>query len=167
MPAGPPFWINGQLRAFISPVAEFLAWPGAPGDIDVGRPAICHPTRPGERQRRTFDAPSQQPITEIVVYPPQPIEVNVALIKPYDLDRQVKAGGSMSRKQALVHHCEPIVQPLFRFGCAAAEGCPCATYPGWTSTCGHGGRIDGDRRYRRELLSRTTSTENSADRRFR
>ena len=67
MPAGPRFRINRQLRAFVSPVAEFSARTGALSDIDVRRPPIQDPPMPGERQRRTLDAPSQQPVTEIVV----------------------------------------------------------------------------------------------------
>jgi hypothetical protein len=39
---------------------------------------------PGE-QRRTLDAPSQQPVTEIVVKTPQPIQVDIVLINPHDL----------------------------------------------------------------------------------
>ena len=56
MPAGPPFRISWQLCAFISPVAEFSAWTGAFGDIDVRRPSICDPPVPangsGERSMR-------------------------------------------------------------------------------------------------------------------
>ena len=51
MPAGPPFRINGQLGAFIGPVADFSAWTGALGDIDVRRPSIQDPPMPAERQR--------------------------------------------------------------------------------------------------------------------
>ena len=40
---------------------------------------------PAERQRRTLDAPSEQPVTEIVVKTPQPIEVDSVLIHPDDL----------------------------------------------------------------------------------
>ena len=75
---------------------------------------------PAERQRRTLDAPSQQPVTEIVVKTPQPIEVDGVLIKPHDLHDFVLAGGAMPGKEALVHQREPIVRPRITIGCAAA-----------------------------------------------
>ena len=63
MPAGPLFRINRQLCAFVEPVAEFSAWTGTFSDIDVRRPQVCDPSIPAERQRRTLDEPSQQPVT--------------------------------------------------------------------------------------------------------
>jgi hypothetical protein len=41
---------------------------------------------PAERQRRTLDAPSQQPATEIVVKTHQSIEVDSVVIKNHALD---------------------------------------------------------------------------------
>ena len=84
---------------------------------------------PAEWQRRTLDAPSQQPVTEIAVNTPQAIKVDGVLIKPYDLHDFVLAGGAMSGKEALVHQREPIVQPRIAVGFAAAKGCTCETYP--------------------------------------
>ena len=84
---------------------------------------------PAERQRRTLDAPPKQPVTEIVVKPPQPIEVDSVLINPYDLHDFLHPGGAMPRKEALVHEREPIVRPRITVGCAAVKGSTCRTYP--------------------------------------
>ena len=131
MPAGPPFRISWQLCAFVSPVAEFRAWTGAFGDIDVRRSTICDPPVPAERQRRTLDAPSQQPVTEIAVNTPEAIEVEGVLIQPHDLHDFVLAGGALPGKEALVHQRQPIVRPRITIGCAAIKGCTGTTYPDW------------------------------------
>ena len=86
---------------------------------------------PGERQRRTLDAPSQQPATEIVVKTPQPIEVDRVLINPHDLHDFLLASGAMPSKEGLVQEREPIVRPRITVGRAAAKGCSCRTYPDW------------------------------------
>ena len=86
---------------------------------------------PGERQRRTLDAPSQQPVTEIVVKTPQPIEVDGVLINPHALDDFLLAGGAVPHKQGVVHEREPIVRPRITVGCAAVKGCTCRAYPDW------------------------------------
>jgi hypothetical protein len=82
-----------------------------------------------ERQRRALDKPCQQPVTEIVVKTPQPIEVDSVLINPHDLHDFLHPGGAMPRKEALVHEREPIVRPRITVGCAAVKGCTCRTYP--------------------------------------
>ena len=84
---------------------------------------------PGERQRRTLDAPSQQTVTEIVVKTPEPIEVDSVLINPHDLHDFLLAGGAMRRRPGLVRRRDPIVRPRITVGCAAAKGCTCRTYP--------------------------------------
>ena len=84
---------------------------------------------PAERQRRTLDAPPQQPITEIVVKTPQPIEVDSVLINPHALHDFVLASGSMPRKEGLVQQREPIIRPRITVGRAAAKECTCRTYP--------------------------------------
>jgi hypothetical protein len=53
---------------------------------------------PGERQRRTLDAPSQQPVTEVVVKTAQPIEVDSVLIKPHALDDLLLAMDALRSK---------------------------------------------------------------------
>ncbi len=78
---------------------------------------------PGERQRRTLDAPSQQPVPEIAVETPQPLEVDRVLIKPHDLYDYLLAGGAMPGKQGVVRHSEPIVRPRITVGCGAVKGC--------------------------------------------
>jgi len=83
---------------------------------------------PGE-QRRTLDAPSQQPVTEIVVKTPQPIEVESMLIDPHDLHDFRLADGAMPGKEALVYQSQPIVRPRLTVGCAAVRGCACRTHP--------------------------------------
>ena len=84
---------------------------------------------PGEWQRRTLDAPSQQPVTEIAVNTPQPVEVEGVLIKPHDLHDFVLAGGALPRKEALVHQRQPIVRPRITVGCAAITECTGRTNP--------------------------------------
>ena len=86
---------------------------------------------PAERQRRTLDAPSEQPVTEIVVKTLQPIEVDRVLINPHDLHDFLQAGGALPRKEALVHKRKPIVRPRITVGYAAAKECACGTYPDW------------------------------------
>jgi hypothetical protein len=76
---------------------------------------------PAERQRRTLDKPSQQPVTEIVVKTPQPIEVDSALIHPNNLHDFLLAGGLLPRKEALVHERQPIIRPRGMAGCAAVR----------------------------------------------
>ncbi len=76
---------------------------------------------PGEGQRGTLDAPSQQPMSEIVVKTPQLIEVDSVLINPHELDDQVPADGAMLRKHGVVDEREPIVLPRIVIGCAALE----------------------------------------------
>jgi hypothetical protein len=76
---------------------------------------------PAERQRRTLDKPCQQPVTEILVKTPQPIEVERVLINPHDLHDFRLAGGVLPREEGLVHEREPIVRPRSTVGCAAVE----------------------------------------------
>jgi hypothetical protein len=83
---------------------------------------------PAERQRRTLDAPSKQPVPEIVVKTPQPIEVDAVLINPHDLHDVRLTNGAMPGKEALVHEREPIVRPRITVGCVAAKGCACGAY---------------------------------------
>ena len=116
MPPGPLFRISWQLCAFIGPVAEFSAWTGAFGDIDVRRFTICDPPVPAERQRRTLDAPSQPPVTEIAMDTPEAFEVEGVLIKPHDLHDFVLPGGALPGKEALVHQRQPIVRPRITIG---------------------------------------------------
>jgi hypothetical protein len=86
---------------------------------------------PTERQRRTLDAPCQQPVTEIVVETPQPVEVDSMLVNPHALREFPLAGGAVPRKEALVQQREPIVRPRITVGRAAANGCTRWTYPDW------------------------------------
>ncbi|BBZ13018.1 hypothetical protein MBRA_32130 [Mycobacterium branderi] len=86
------------MRAFIGPVAEFRPWPGALSDIDVRWAPIYNPPMPAERERRTLDAPPQQPVTKIAVKTPQPVEVDAVLINPYDFDDYLLAGCPMPCK---------------------------------------------------------------------
>jgi hypothetical protein len=86
---------------------------------------------PGEWQRRTLNAPSQQPATEIVVKTPQPIEVDSVLINPHDLHDFLLASGSMPREEGLVQKREPIIRPRITVGRAAGNGRARCTYPDW------------------------------------
>jgi hypothetical protein len=129
VPAGPPFRISWQLCSFISPVAEFSAWTGAFGDIDVRGPSICDPPVSAERQRRTLDTPSQPPATEIAKNTPEAIEVEGMLIKPHDLHDFVLPRGPLPGKEALVHQRQPIVRPRITIGRGATYGCTGRTYP--------------------------------------
>src|ERR1700682_184446 len=86
---------------------------------------------PGERQRRTLDPPSQQPVTEIAVKTPQPIEVDRALINPHPLDELPLVPRAQREKRGLIHEREPIVQPRITVGRAASKGCACRTYLDW------------------------------------
>ena len=119
MPAGPRFRINRQLCAFISPVAQFCAWTGAFGDIDVRRFTICNPPVPPEWQRRTLDAPSQESVPEKTVNTLEAVEVEGMLVKPHDLHDFVLAGGALPGKEALVRQRQPIVWPRITIGCGA------------------------------------------------
>src|SRR5689334_24300219 len=85
MPAGAELRVDGDLRAFIRPVADLGARAGALRNIDVHWAAVEDPPIPGKRQRRTLDAPAQQPVTEIVVKTPYSVEIKRMLINPYDL----------------------------------------------------------------------------------
>ena len=86
MPTGPPFRIDRQLCAFIGPVAEICAGTGALSDIEVRRRTQRRdPPMPAERQRRPLDPPAVQPVTEILVKPPEPIEVDRVFVHPHDL----------------------------------------------------------------------------------
>jgi hypothetical protein len=71
---------------------------------------------PGERQRRTLDAPAQQSAAEIVVKTPQAIKVDGVLINPHGLHDFLLAGGAMARKESLVQECELIVRPRLTVG---------------------------------------------------
>jgi hypothetical protein len=79
--------------------------------------------------RRALDAPSQQPLTEIVFKTPHPIEVDRVLINPHDLDDYAPADGAMLREQGVIHDRKPIVLPPTTFGCAGLKGCSCRAYP--------------------------------------
>jgi hypothetical protein len=129
MPAGSLFRISRQLCAFVSPVAEFSAWTGAFGDIDVRRFPICNPPVPAEWQRRTLDAPSQEPMTEKTVNTPEAVEVEGVLVKPYDLHDFVLAGRALPGEEALVHQRELIVWTRITIGCGAIHRCTGRTYP--------------------------------------
>jgi hypothetical protein len=66
---------------------------------------------PAERQWRALDPPTEQPVTEVLVKPPQPIEVDSVLINPHDLHDQFLARARLAEKQQLVSEREPIVRP--------------------------------------------------------
>jgi hypothetical protein len=104
------------LRAFVGPVAEFGTGTGALSDIDLPRPPIGDPPVPAERQRRTLDAPSEEPVTEVVVKTTQPIKVEGVLVKPDDLHDFRLAGGPVPVEEALVDEREPIVRPRVTVG---------------------------------------------------
>ncbi len=84
---------------------------------------------PAEWQRRTLDAPSQQPLAEVVVETPQPIEVDSVLINPHALDNYLLVSGLMSRKHGLVRQRESVIRSGSTIGCAVNERCACGTYP--------------------------------------
>ena len=129
MPAGPPFRISWQLCAFVSPVAEFSAWTGTFGDIDVRRFTISNPPVPAKWQRRTLDAPSQEPVTEKTVNTPEAVEIEGVLVKPHDLHDFVLPCGPLPGKEALVRQRQPIVRPRITIRRGAIHECTGRTYP--------------------------------------
>jgi hypothetical protein len=109
---------TGSLFRISSPVAEFSAWTGTFGDVDVRRFTICNPLVLAERQRRTFDAPSQVPATEIAVNTLEAVGVEGVLVDR-DLNDFVLAGGALPGSEALVQERQPIVWPRIPTGRAA------------------------------------------------
>ena len=67
-----------------------------------------HRCRPNGSGERSISRPTQ-PVTEIVVKTPQPIEVDSVLINPDDLHDFFLASGLLACKEALVHEREPII----------------------------------------------------------
>ena len=68
---------------------------------------------PGERQWRPLDPPSQQPLTEVAMKPPQRVEIDGMLVNPYNLNRDSFARRVLPRKKGVVEQCESIVRPRF------------------------------------------------------
>jgi|SRR5277367_5263680 hypothetical protein len=103
MPTGTPFRIDGQSCAFIGPVAELSAWTGAISDVEFWRrPIGFDPPMPAERQRRTLDPPSYQPLIEIAVKAPQPIEVDSVLMNRYELRDRLFPSRTQRQKHGLI-----------------------------------------------------------------
>lgn len=76
---------------------------------------------PSERQRRTFDAPSQQPVSGISGKTPQRIQVDIVLINSHALYGYLHAQGVICSKQGMVDERQPIVRSRTTVGCAAVK----------------------------------------------
>src|SRR5690349_20477835 len=112
MPAGAALRVNRQLAPLIEPVAQLRARAGL-GHVErcLG-PQRGNPAVPAERQRRTFDAPAEQPSTEVRMEPPEGTEIDAVVVYPGDLDDLDPAGGAHVAHCRLVPQRQPAVSQL-------------------------------------------------------
>jgi hypothetical protein len=66
---------------------------------------------PTERQRRTLDPPSQQPLIQIAMKTPQSVEVYSVLIDRDELHDWLFTSGTQRQKHGLISESKPIVRP--------------------------------------------------------
>jgi hypothetical protein len=80
-----------------------------------------------ERQRRTLDPPSQQPVAEAVVKALQAFEVDSTFINPDALAELPLAGGAQREKRRLIDERKPVFRQRIPVGCAAPKGHACGS----------------------------------------